>query len=81
METIHKSDCGLHNEPAFKQTNCDCGAIPQSDEVLKLKKENNDLKEKLKFVVDNLEYRIDDNAGEHDANLYSILQDIKTIYL
>lgn len=27
METLHKSDCGLHNEPAFKQTNCDCGAI------------------------------------------------------
>lgn len=27
METVHKSDCALHNEPAIKQGNCDCGAI------------------------------------------------------
>lgn len=27
METLHKSDCAVHNEPAYPNGPCDCGGI------------------------------------------------------
>jgi hypothetical protein len=32
-ELQHKSDCGVHNEPAFPNTGCDCGLWLNSDEL------------------------------------------------
>lgn len=51
-----------------------------SEEAFKLKKIVDDLKEKLAFCVDNLDYRLEENY-EFDANLDIILTDIKALYL
>ena len=30
---IHKSDCGLHNEPAYPAELCDCGALSVRERI------------------------------------------------